>query len=52
MPYKPMPFRTFQQYLKCVSWSLEKGSIDYNLYDDKGHFICSIKKRSWEKYKI
>jgi len=43
MPYKPMPSKTFYQYLKLVSWTLEKGSIDHNLYDEKGDFICSIK---------
>lgn len=34
---------TYLGHLKAVGWCLEKGGIDYNLYDEKGIFICSIK---------
>jgi hypothetical protein len=43
MPYKPMSPKEFEKYLKIVSWYLEKGKIDWNLYDENGHFICSVK---------
>lgn len=43
MPFKPMPLKTFHDYLKMAGWKLEKGKIDWNLYTEKDIFICSIK---------
>ncbi len=43
MAYKPLQERTYLEYLKSVGWKLIKGSIDYNLMDDRGIFMCSIK---------
>ena len=43
MIYKPLDKRTFLRYIKLVDWSLEKGGIDWNLFDEKGVFLCSIK---------
>lgn len=43
MAYKPMDESTYLGHLKIVGWSLKKGGIDYNLYDDKGVFMCTIK---------
>jgi hypothetical protein len=43
MPYKPLPVKMYQQYIKLVGWKLEKGKIDWNLYDENEIFICSIK---------
>jgi hypothetical protein len=43
MVYKPLEERTYLEYLKIVGWKLVKGSVDYNLLDDNGIFICSIK---------
>lgn len=40
---KPLPEHLFKQYLRMIGWDLEKGSIDYNLYNQKGHFLCAIK---------
>ena len=40
---KPLDERKFNAYLKLVGWSLEKGGVDYNLLDEKGHFLCAIK---------
>lgn len=34
MVYKPLDKRTFLRYIKMVGWSLEKGGIDWNLYDE------------------
>jgi hypothetical protein len=42
MPYKPLSKKTFEQYIKSVDWKLEKGKIDWNLYDAKGNFVCSV----------
>jgi hypothetical protein len=43
MPYKPMSQQFFRKYIEMVGWSLEKGGIDWNLYDENKVFICSIK---------
>ena len=43
MPFKPIEERTYLEYLEIVGWRLVKGGIDYNLFDDKGIFMCSIK---------
>lgn len=43
MPYKPLPVKNYRKYIKTVKWSLEKGKIDWNLYDENNIFICSIK---------
>lgn len=43
MTYKPLSVSKYEQYLKLVGWVLEKGKIDWNLYDDRRDFICSIK---------
>jgi hypothetical protein len=40
---KPLEERKYLACLKLVGWSLEKGSVDYNLIDDKGCFLCAIK---------
>jgi hypothetical protein len=42
MPYKPLPLKTFLSYIRIVGWKLEKGGIDWNLYNDKDQFVCSI----------
>lgn len=42
MPFKPMPEKEFRQYIQFVGWKLQKGGVDWNLYDDKGNFICAI----------
>lgn len=42
MVFKPMSPKVFESYLKMVGWSLKKGSIDWNLYNDFGNFICTI----------
>lgn len=51
MVYKPLDEKTYRQYLKIVGWSLDKGSIDYKLYDEKGHFVCAIKISHGKKTK-
>jgi len=43
MVYTPLDESTYLEYLKAVNWVLRKGGIDYNLYDENGIFICSIK---------
>jgi len=40
---KPLEERKYLTLLKLVDWSLEKGGVDYNLIDEKGHFLCAIK---------
>lgn len=39
---KPIPEHLFYRYLRILGWRLEKGGIDYNLYNGD-HFLCSIK---------
>ena len=43
MPFKPMPRKDFEYYIRIAGWRLEKGKIDYNLYDNENGFACSIK---------
>ncbi len=43
MVYKPLEIKVFLQYLKNVGWSLKKGGIDWNLYDENNAFLCAIK---------
>lgn len=42
MPFKPLPIKQFQRFITAVGWKLEKGKIDWNLYNEKGDFICSL----------
>ncbi len=42
MPFKPMPVQKYLKYIKLVNWRLEKGSIDWKLYNDDGKLICAI----------
>ncbi len=43
MVFKPLDENTYLKYLKLIGWTLAKGSIDHNLYDENGVFVCSIK---------
>jgi hypothetical protein len=40
---KPLEERKYLAYLKLVNWSLEKSGFDYNLCNEKGNYICTIK---------
>lgn len=40
---KPLDERKYLAYLKMVGWSLQKGGIDFNLYDENNQFLVSIK---------
>lgn len=40
---KPLEERKYTSYLKVVGWNLIKGGIDYNLVDETGNYLCSIK---------
>lgn len=43
MPYKPMPPQKYRQYISLVGWRLEKGSIDWILFDENNQMQCAIK---------
>jgi hypothetical protein len=43
MAYKPMEEREYRRLIKIVGWSLSKAGIDYNLLDERGNYVCSIK---------
>ena len=43
MVFKPLEKKVFLKYIKSANWSLEKGGIDWNLYDENNVFLCSIK---------
>ncbi len=40
---KPLEEALYRKYIRNLEWKLEKGGIDYNLYDHEDHFLCSIK---------
>ncbi len=42
VPYKPMSTKEFEKYLQMVRWHIEKGSIDWKLYDEEQQFVCAI----------
>lgn len=42
MSFKPMPVKKYLEYLKRANWRLEKGSIDWKLYNEKDNLICAI----------
>lgn len=42
MPFKPLAIKLFEKFIEIAGWKLEKGSIDWNLYNENGDFICSI----------
>jgi hypothetical protein len=43
MVYKPLDEREFRRLIKIAGWSLVKSGIDYNLLDENGNYVCSIK---------
>lgn len=43
MVFKPLSTKVFLKYVQSVGWTLEKGGIDWNLRDEHGAFLCSIK---------
>lgn len=43
MSYKPLSVKDYKSYIKSVGWFLDKASIDWNLYNEKSEFLCSIK---------
>ena len=42
MTYKPLSIKQYEKFIKIAKWKLEKGKIDWNLYNEHGDFICSI----------
>lgn len=40
---KPLDERTYLGFLKMVGWSLQKGGVDFNLYDENKKFLAAIK---------
>ena len=40
---KPIEEKEYRKHIKRAGWSLRKGSIDYNLYNESGDFMCTIK---------
>ncbi len=51
MTYKPLDKKHFLRFIKELGWSLEKGGIDWNLYDENNEFLCSIKIAHGKKTK-
>jgi len=43
MSYKPLSLRIYLRYIKIAHWTLRKGGIDHNLYDENGLFLCAVK---------
>lgn len=43
MVFKPLDRKKYWRYIKSVGWHLEKGGIDWNLYDENWVLLCSIK---------
>lgn len=43
MPFAPIKRRDFEKIIREFGWYLEKGSIDWKLYDENASFLCAIK---------
>ena len=43
MAFKPMDEGVYLKYLRMVGWRIDKGSIDYKLFNEKNEFLCAIK---------
>ncbi len=43
MAFKPMDEREFIRLIKIVGWSLKKSGFDYNLLNENGNYMCTIK---------
>lgn len=43
MAFKPMDEREFFRLIRIVGWSLKKSGFDYNLLNEKGNYMCTIK---------
>ena len=43
MAFKPMDESVYLKYLRMVGWRIEKGSIDYKLFNEEDEFLCAIK---------
>jgi hypothetical protein len=42
MPFKPMPVKKYKEYIRIANWKLEKGSIDWKLFNEEGNLVCAI----------
>ncbi len=51
MVFKPLDKKIFLRYIRLVGWTLKKGGFDWNLYDENGVFLCSIKIARGKKTK-
>lgn len=40
---KPLEERKYLTFLKLIGWSLKKSGFDYNLCDENGNYLCTIK---------
>ncbi len=40
---KPLEERKYLALLKIAGWKLEKSGFDYNLVDEMGTYLCTIK---------
>jgi hypothetical protein len=40
---KPLKLHKYQKWIRQYGWSLYKGGIDWNLFDQNGNYVCSIK---------
>lgn len=43
MAFKPMDEREFRRLIKMVGWGLQKSGFDWNLLNEKGKYMCTIK---------
>jgi hypothetical protein len=42
MSFKPLSRKIFEKFIKAAGWKLEKGAVDWNLYNGTGGFVCSV----------
>lgn len=42
MAFKPVPSKKFAKWVKSLGWSIEKGGIDWHVYDENGNYVCTV----------
>lgn len=42
---KVMTVKDFHKAIKAYGWTIKKGGIDWNVYDENGRFQCAVKPK-------
>jgi len=37
-----MPTKKFAKWVKSLGWTIEKGGIDWHVYNELGNYVCTV----------